>query len=667
MQAAGQPLVGRSGPSSPYPMPGVYSGGCVMNIVVVESPTVAQAVETLLGSGYRVLASGGYAGDFQANCGPTETGCGAAVIGADRRLAKHALRAIETSLEGAESLVLATSPDREGEAIAWQVLAWLRDADAIGSRPVQRVVFHEITPDGVREAMARPRDIDTHLVDARLGERALDQIVGFHLTPEHLRRIPRDCTAVHAQYAALRLICDREAEIESFTSRESWTFEADFVVPGGSTFTARLSRLDGVPLGEHGLATRTMADRVVERARGSAFRVEAVDHAEVLGTPAPPFTTSTLQQAASRILGFSVRKTMRIARSLYEGFPIDGETVGLITFIRTDAVALAKPALAQVRRILRGSLGERYLSAKVRKFRSRRGSAQQAREAIRPTDIARSPQAVADRIGPDEARLYDLIWRRAVAGQMSPARFDRVRVDLASDSGEIALTASGSTMTFDGFLRIDRERRAGAAHDCAMRRLPELRAGETLTVGDVRAAKLPDLPPRRYTEADLVRKLSELGIGGPSTYDVVVSALQGSEYVTFRGGRFVSLERAREVVAFVETFFQRWVDYDFTAGLERDLDRVASGCAGLNEFLLTFRDNLEATLEQSGATERRDVLAAIDGPCGASGPAEQGQWAEARTRIVLGVGPDPGPALHADRPFKGSSMAAEHWRAQVGA
>ena len=247
-----------------------------MNLVVVESPTVAQTVGTLLGSSYRVLASGGYAGDLRANCGPMGTGCGAGVIGDDGRLAKHALRAIETSLEGAESLVLATSPDREGEAIAWQVLAWLRDANAIGNRPVQRVVFHEITPDAVREAMARPRDIDTHLVGALHSERALDHIVGFHLTPVHLRRNPCNCTAGHVQYAALRLICEREAEIESFTPRESWTFEADFVAPGGGTFTARLSRLDGVPLREHGLETRTMADRVVERARGSALRVEAV-------------------------------------------------------------------------------------------------------------------------------------------------------------------------------------------------------------------------------------------------------------------------------------------------------------------------------------------------------------------------------------------------------
>ena len=358
---------------------------------------------------------------------------------------------------------------------------------------------------------------------------------------------------------------------------------------------------------------------------------------------------------------------MRIARSLYEGVPIDGETVGLVTFIRTDAVALAKSALGQVRRILRGSLGKRYLAARARKFRSRGGCAQEAREAIRPTDFARSPQAVADRIGPDEARLYDLIWRRAVASQMSCARFDGVRVDLASDSGEIALTASGSKMTFDGFLRIDREGRDGAVEDRAMRRLPELRARETVTVGDVRAAKLPDRPPRRYTEAGLVRNLDELGIGGPSTYDVVVSALQGSEYVALRGGRFVPLERGREVVAFREKFFQRWVAYDFTAGLERDLDRIAGGCAEPNEFLRAFRDDLEAALEQSGAKERRDILAAIDGPCGASGLAAQSSLAQVPARIVRGVGPDPRPAPHAGRPFKGSSMPAQPCRAQFAA
>ena len=638
-----------------------------MNVVVVESPTVAQTVETLLGSGYRVLASGGYAGDRPTNCGPMGTGRGAAVIGNNGRLAKHALRAIQTALEDAESLVLATSPDREGEMIAWDVLTWLRHANAIGNRPVQRVVFHEITPDAVREAMARPRDIDTHLIDARQGERALDHIVGFHLTPLHLRGMPRNCTAGHAQYAALRLICEREAEIESFTPRGNWTFEADLAAPGGGTFTARLSRLDGVALGEHGLETRTMADRVVERVRGSAFRVEAVDHTEVGRTPAPPFTTCTLQQAASRTLGFSVRKTMRIARSLYEGVHIDGETVGLITFIRTDAVAIAKSALGQVRRILRGSLGKRYLAARARKFRSRGGCAQEAREAIRPTDIARSPQAVADRLGPDEARLYDLIWRRAVASQMSPARFDRVRVGLASDSGEIALTASGSKMTFDGFLRIDREGREGAVEDCAMRRLPELKVGDTVTVGDVRASKLPDRPPLRYTEAGLVSKLGELGIGGPSTYDVVVSALQGSEYVALRGGRFVPLKRGGEVVAFLKKFFQRWVAYDFTAGLERDLDRIASGDAGLNEFLRAFRDDLGAAHEQLGAMERRGTLATIDGPSGASGLAAESRWAEAAARFVRGVGPESRPAPHVGRPFTGSGMPVHPCPAFVAA
>ena len=627
-----------------------------MNIVVVESTIVAQTIETLLGSSYRVLASGACAGDLPAHGGPMGTGSDAVVMANDGRLAKHALRAIETSLEGAESLVLATSPDREGEAIASQVLAWLRDANAIGNRPVQRVVFHEITPDAVREAMARPRDIDTHMVDARQGERALDHIVGFLLTPEHLRRVPRNCTAGHVQHAALRLICDREAEIESFLPREHWSFEADIVAPGGGTFTARLSRLDGVPLGEHGQETRTMADGVVKRVRGIALRVEAVDHVEVVRTPAPPFTTCTLQQAASSTLGFSVRKTMQVARSLYEGVRIDGERVGLITFIRTDTAALAKPALGQVRRILRGSLGKLYLAVRARKFRSREGGAQEGLGAIRPTDIARSPQAVADRIGPDEARLYDLIWRRAVASQMSCARFDRVRVDLASDSGEIVLTASGSNMTFDGFLRIDREGREGAAQDCPMRRLPELRAGETVTVGDVRAVNQPDLPPLRYTEAGLVRKLGEMGIGGSSTYDVVVSALQRSEYVALRGERFVPLQRGREVVAFLETFFQRCVDYDFTAGLERDLDRIACGCAGLNEFLSTFRDDLGAALEQSGAMARRDILAEIEGSCGVSGLAAQGTRAQAPARTVREVAPDPRPALCAGRPFKGSSM-----------
>ena len=384
-------------------------------------------------------------------------------------------------------------------------------------------------------AEARQRAVDTRPVNARQAARALDHSFGFHLAPVHLRRLPRDRTAAHVQHAALRLIHERETEIESFSPRERWIVDALCEVRDGTTFTARLRSRDGEAIGREGLESEAVAKRMATRLRGGVLRAEAVEHDQVARDPAPPFTTPELLRDASRKLGLGVRETTRLARSLYEGVRLDGAKAGLITYVWSDAVTLSGYAFGLVRRILRGSLGGRYLPDRTRADRARGRGAQDAQEFIRPTDFARLPQAVARRVRPDMARLYELIWRRAVASQMSPARFDRVRVRLASVSGDVGLVASGSAMSFDGYLRMYRRGREDAVEDGAQRRLPQVATGETVHVLDVRTTKRTSRPPHRHAEASLVRKLGELGIGDPATHAAVVDALRDGDFDALRG------------------------------------------------------------------------------------------------------------------------------------
>lgn len=375
-------------------------------------------------------------------------------------------------------------------------------------------------------AAARLRAVDTRAVNARQAARAPDRFFGFHLAPVHLRRLPRACTAARMQHAALRLIRERETEIESFSPRERWIVDALCEARDGTTFTARLRSRDGEAIGREGLESEAVAKRMAARLRGGVLRAEAVEHDEIARDPAPPFTTLELLQDASRKLGLGVRETTRLARSLYEGVRLDGAKAGLITYVRTDAVKLSRSAFGLARRILRSSLGGRYLPDRTREDRPRGRGAQDAQEIIRPTDFARLPRAVARRVGPDEARLYELIWRRAVASQMSPARFDRVRVRLASASGDVGLIASGSAMSFDGYLRMYRRGREDAVEDGAQRRLPHMATGETVHVLDVRTTKRTSRPPRRHAEASLLRMLGELGTGDPATHAAAVDALR---------------------------------------------------------------------------------------------------------------------------------------------
>src|SRR5580700_5158961 len=491
-----------------------------MNVVIVESPAKAKTINKYLGHDYKVIASYGHVRDLPAKDGSVLPDDDFAMSWeVDGKSEKH-VKAIAEAVRGADKLYLATDPDREGEAISWHINEVLKGRRALKGVDVKRVVFNEVTRNAITEAFRKPRDIDIELVDAYLARRALDYLVGFTLSPVLWRKLPGSRSAGRVQSVALRLICEREAEIEAFKSREYWTIEAEFTTEAGEKFTARLSHLDGKRLERYDLdneaKARAAADAILA---APGFNVTSIERRQTRRNPFPPFTTSTLQQEASRKLGFGASRTMRVAQRLYEGIDLDGDTVGLITYMRTDGVAIAAEAIAAARRLIGGEFGPRYVPGEPRVYRSPAKNAQEAHEAIRPTDLARQPGEVARHLDQDMRRLYELIWKRTIASQMASALLDQASVDIADPSGRLRLHATGSVVVFDGFLKLYQEDRdePAADEDSESRRLPNMRDGERLARGAVAPSQHFTQPPPRYSEASLVKKLEELGIGRPST------------------------------------------------------------------------------------------------------------------------------------------------------
>jgi DNA topoisomerase-1 len=587
-----------------------------MDVVVVESPTKAKAISKYLGDHYRVLPSYGHVRDLPEKDGSVLPDDDFKIVYEPLEEKKKRIDEIARAVKaGATRLILATDPDREGEAISWHLLELLKQRKALQGINVERVVFHEVTKPAVLEAMRHGRSLDEHLIDAYQARRALDYLVGFRLSPVLWRKLPKSgSSAGRVQSVALRLICEREAEIHAFKAQEYWTVEALLETPEGRAFKARLSQLDGRRLDKFALRDEATARRAAREIEARSLAVDAVEKKQVGRNPAPPFSTSTLQQEASRKLGFSADRTMKTAQRLFEGVDLGGETVGLITYMRTDSVQLSGEALGACRRLIGQRFGEAYLPEKPRQYRTKTKNAQEAHEAIRPTDLFRVPSELRGHLDDDQRRLYELIWRRTVASQMAAALLDRVTVDIGSADGVVGLRATGQTVAFDGFLKLYQEGRDDPAGDedeeTAM--LPPLAVGNPLKQRSVTPLQHFTEPPPRYSEASLVKKLEELGIGRPSTYASIISVLQNRSYVRLVQKRFVPEDKGWLVNAFLVEKFAHWVEYDFTAQLEDELDDVAGGTRFWKDVLRDFWEPFSARLAEVGEQRQREIIEALD-------------------------------------------------------
>ncbi len=616
-----------------------------MNVVVVESPAKAKTINKYLGRGYTVLASYGHVRDLPAKDGSVRPDEDFAMDWEiDGKASKH-IKEIANALRGADHLYLATDPDREGEAISWHVREVLNERNALQGVDVQRVVFNEITESAVLDAFAHPRELNRELIDAYLARRALDYLVGFTLSPVLWRKLPGSRSAGRVQSVALRLVCDREAEIENFTPREYWSVTADFETASGATLSARLTHFDGDKLDKMALGSEASAAAAVAAIEAAAFAVSAVERKQTRRNPAAPFTTSTLQQEAARKLHFSAKHTMQVAQRLYEGVNIGGETVGLITYIRTDGVQIAGEAIAACRRQIDATYGAAYLPKSPRVYKTKAKNAQEAHEAIRPTDVARRPSDLQARLDKDQARLYDLIWKRTMASQMAHAVLDQVAVDVTSVDRRTQLCATGSVVAFDGFFRLyqeGRDEKSDGEDECI---LPNVREGEAMKRTAISPKQHFTQPPPRYSEASLVKSLEEHGIGRPSTYANILSVLQDRDYVRLEKRRFIPEDRGRLVTGFLSSFFERYVEYDFTAELEDKLDDISGGRIDWKAVLHDFWGAFSVALEGTQGLSVRDVLDALDsllgphffrGEEGGADPRACPTCAEGRLSLKLG-------------------------------
>ena len=561
-----------------------------MKVVVVESPAKAKTINKYLGSDYHVLASFGHVRDLPSKDGSVRPDEGFEMSWEVEGRGAQKLKEIAAAAQGAEKLILATDPDREGEAISWHIVEELRAKKGLQKLPMERVAFNEVTKRAVLDAIAHPRKIDQELVDAYLARRALDYLVGFTLSPVLWRKLPGSRSAGRVQSVALRIICEREAEIEAFKAREFWTIEAVLTTADGASFTARLTHLDGKKLDKFDLPTQALAEAAAAKVRaGAPFAVASVERKTVKRNPFPPFTTSTLQQEASRKLGFGAAQTMKIAQRLYEGVDLGGETVGVISYMRTDGVALSQDAIDSGRKLIGEQYGKNYLPDVPRVYKSTAKNAQEAHEAIRPTDLFRRPEHIKKYLRDDEFKLYDLIWKRTLASQMESAELDQVAIDIASADRKQVLRATGSVIKFDGFLTLYQEDRDDPQEDDdSGRRLPNLKEGDKVAAQEVKADQHFTQPPPRFSEASLIKRLEELGIGRPSTYTSILQTLEDRAYVKLEKRRLIPEDRGRIVTTFLTSFFDRYVQYGFTADLEEKLDDISGGRADWKQVLAEF-------------------------------------------------------------------------------
>ncbi len=588
-----------------------------MKLLVVESPAKAKTINKYLGSDYEVIASFGHIRDLPAKDGSVEPDNDFSMKWEIEGRGAKQVAEIARAVKGAEKLILATDPDREGEAISWHVLEALNQKKVLKGIPVERVTFNAVTKDAVQKALANPRQIDQALVDAYLARRALDYLVGFTLSPVLWRKLPGARSAGRVQSVALRLVCDREREIEAFRAREYWSLVATLATESGQTFEARLVGADGKKITRLDIGNEEEAKAFKAALETALFAVSEVEAKPVKRHPQPPFQTSTLQQEASRKLGLAPARTMQLAQRLYEGVDIGGETVGLITYMRTDGVDMDPSATTAARNVIGKEFGAKYVPNAPRKYMVKAKNAQEAHEAIRPTDLGRLPAMVARQLEPEQAKLYELIWKRTIASQMESAEMERTTVDIAAKVGarNLELRASGQVVLFDGFLTLYQESRDDE-EDEDSKKLPAMKAGDPLEKRDIAADQHFTEPPPRFSEASLVKRMEELGIGRPSTYAATLSTLRDREYVRIEKKRLVPEDKGMLVTAFLESFFKRYVEFDFTANLEENLDRVSNAEIDWKALLRAFWDEFQASIGETKDLRVGDVLEALNGILG---------------------------------------------------
>ncbi len=578
-----------------------------MNLVIVESPAKAKTINKYLGSDYKVLASYGHVRDLPSKDGSVLPDDDFAMHWEVDAKASKRLSEIAEAAKAADRVILATDPDREGEAISWHVLEILNKKKALKDTDIQRVTFNAITKSAVLEAMANPRQLDMELVDAYLARRALDYLVGFNLSPVLWRKLPGARSAGRVQSVALRIVVDREMEIERFKAQEYWSIEADLIADS-PPFTARLVKHEGKRVQRLDIVSEAMAMAAREAVHSGDFTIKSVEKKPAKRSPAPPFTTSTLQQEAARKLGFTAQRTMQAAQKLYEG--VD-DTGGLITYMRTDGVYVTPEGIAQAREAIGQRFGPAYVPAEPRYYKTKAKNAQEAHEAIRPTNILRSPDTL--RLDSDLQRLYELIWKRMIASQMESARLDRTTVEIETPDGQTGLRATGQVVVFDGFIAAyeegrDEKQKGAEDDEDEGGRLPALKEGAKAKVEAIRTDQHFTEPPPRFSEATLVKKLEELGIGRPSTYASILTTLRDREYVRMDKNRFFPEDKGRLVTAFLEQFFAKWVEYDFTAALETQLDEVSAGDLDWKTLLRRFWQDFHAATQAAGELRTTAIL-----------------------------------------------------------
>ena len=602
-----------------------------MNLLIVESPAKAKTINKYLGPSYKVLASFGHVRDLPAKDGSVEPDNNFNMhwVQDDER-SKKVMREISEAAKTADKIILATDPDREGEAISWHLLELLKQKKVIRKGViVERVTFNAITKQSVQDALKHPRQIDDPLVSAYLGRRALDYLVGFNLSPVLWRKLPGARSAGRVQSVALRILCEREDEIERFKTAEYWSIDALLETAKKEEFSARLTTIAGQKLEKLSLKEAGTANAIKAAIEKGEFKISSVDKKPTKRNPYPPFMTSSLQMDASRQLGFSAKQTMGVAQRLYEGSDIGGETVGLITYMRTDGVDITPEGIASIRKVVQEDFSNRYLPPFIREYKSKAKNAQEAHEAIRPTDPTRRPQDIKRYLEKDQFALYDLIWKRTIASQMASAEMESTVAEIETrgrDGKAYGLRANGTVVNFEGFLKVynegrdsrvqtlekGKEDKLAEADDDDDRRLPPLVAGDRVKDKKIDAEQHFTQPPPRYSEATLVKKLEDLGIGRPSTFASTMATLQDREYVRTEKKRLIPEDKGRMVTAFLVAFFKRYVEYDYTADLEEQLDLISDNKLDYREMLRKFWTEFRASIDGTKELRITDVLNALN-------------------------------------------------------